>query len=103
MTNERTPLSLPTVLSPFGMRESHDAGGLAPRRASLRGARLGVLHNGKPKAEALLTELAQRLVERYDVADVRIFEKPHFGIPVDDVQGAQMLESCDVALAGVGD
>lgn len=97
------PLSLPTVLSPFGSRETHEAAGLAPRRASLHGARLGVLHNGKPNAEALLTELAQRLVGRHGVADVRVFEKPHFGVPVDDAQAAQMLESCDVALAGVGD
>lgn len=97
------PLPLPAVLSPFGRRESYEAAGLAPRRASLQGTRLGVLHNGKPNAEALLTELARRLVARHGVADVRVFEKPHFGVPVDEAQAAQMLESCDVAVAGVGD
>lgn len=95
--------SLPMVLSPFGMRESYEAVGLAPRRASLKGTRLGVLHNGKPNANALLGELGQRLVDRYGITEVRTFEKPHFGVPVGELQLAEMLESCDVALAGVGD
>lgn len=101
MTKEAQALS--AVLSPFGKRESYEASGLAPRRASLVGARLGLLHNGKPNADALLSELGQRLVERYGVAEVRTFEKPHFGVPVGEPQLSAMLESCDVALAGVGD
>lgn len=44
---------------------------LAPRPRDLRGARIGVLDNSKPNADALLGRVAELLVERAGAAGIR--------------------------------
>lgn len=91
------------IVSPFGIRQDRQGTGLASRSPSLLGARLGLLHNGKPNAEVLLKAFGERLREHAGVASVRVFEKPHFGVPVDENLVHQMWETCDMVIAGVGD
>lgn len=91
------------IVSPLGNRGSVADVGLAPRRLTLDGLRLGLLHNGKPNGEALLGEMAGSLGRRYSLAEVLVFAKPHFGTPVGAEQAEQVRAACDVVLAGIGD
>lgn len=91
------------IVSPLGKRGSAEVTDLAPRRLTLDGARVGLLHNGKPNAEVLLAEIGVSLGRRYRLAGVSVFEKPHFGSPVRTGQAEQVRAICDVVLAGVGD
>lgn len=91
------------IISPLGKRGNAEFADLAPRRLTLDGARLGLVHNGKPNAEVLLAEIADSLGQRYQLAGVSVFEKPHFGSPVATGQAEQIRAICDVVLAGVGD
>jgi hypothetical protein len=74
---------------------------LAPRLASLHGARAGILDNGKANAGTLMLAVARRLQERYGVTDVVKREKPVAGPPRPEVVDA--LAACDFALVGSAD
>jgi hypothetical protein len=74
---------------------------LAPRLASLAGTRVGILDNSKANAGTLMLAVAERLKERYGVADVVKREKPVAGPPKPEVLDA--LAQCDFALVGSAD
>ena len=77
--------------------------GLAPTPPRLRGARLGVLDNGKPNAHLLLTTLARDLARRTGMELGPVVGKTSAAHPAD----AEVLEnlrlSSDVVLTGSGD
>ncbi|WP_114424532.1 hypothetical protein [Nocardioides houyundeii] len=75
---------------------------LAERRG-LEGARLGLVDNGKPRAGALLQMLGKELQETYGVAEVVMISKGSAGIPLDDVQVADLASRVDLAVTGLGD
>jgi hypothetical protein len=78
--------------------------GLARRRADLTGARVGLLTNSKCNAEALLQEIARRLVADHGAAAVTLATcKAAFALPVGDEVVTRYRRSCDVVLTGVGD
>lgn len=79
------------------------ASGLAPRRADLRGATVGLLENTKHNAALFLDELGRLLVERHGVADVLPRTKTNFAQPVSDELRKEMISRCDVVITGVGD
>ena len=54
---------------------------LAPRRAELSGARVGLLENGKQNASLFLTEVADILRERYGAGEARLRRKENFAQP----------------------
>jgi hypothetical protein len=75
---------------------------LASRLETLAGARLGLLDNAKPNADAILGAIADRLLAEQGVAEVVRFRKrnPGMGAP------AQVLDSlagCDAVLLGTSD
>lgn len=88
------------VLSPIA-QPTTEVKPLAPRRADLRGCRIGILDNSKPNADVLLRRVAERLVERAGAASIRTWPKPgasHPAAVIDEVAGA-----VDVVLTGSAD
>ena len=73
---------------------------LAPRLASLRGARIGILDNCKEFADVVLSGVADVLRRDYGVADVTIWRKEYLGIP--SPYAEKMAGSCDAVINGVG-
>ncbi|HEU0074644.1 MAG TPA: hypothetical protein VFS30_11620 [Dehalococcoidia bacterium] len=76
---------------------------LAPRPGSLDGKTLGLLSNSKLNADAVLYAIGELLSERYGVKEIVHRTKPSFSLPAPDATFAEMVEGCDVVLAGVGD
>ena len=74
---------------------------LAPRLATLRGARAGILDNGKANAGTLMLAVAKRLQESHGAGEIVKREKPVAGPPSSQVLDA--LAACDVALVGSAD
>lgn len=77
---------------------------LAPRRfTTLDGARLGLLGNSKLNADAVLAAIGDLLRERYALETVIARSKPSFSHPAPPALMDEIVEKCDVVLAGVGD
>jgi hypothetical protein len=74
---------------------------LAPRLASLSGARAGILDNGKANAGTLMLAVTKILQERYGVGEVVKRNKPVAGPPSAEVLEA--LSQCDFTLVGSAD
>jgi len=74
---------------------------LAPRLATLKGMRAGILDNGKANAGTLMLAVTRILQERYGVTEVIKREKPVAGPPKPEVLDA--LAQCDFALVGSAD
>ena len=75
----------------------------APRPASLRGARVGLLINTKKNAAPFLHEVGRLLVENYGVASVTHRTKLNFAVPEPDEVIKEMAADADVIVTGVGD
>lgn len=77
---------------------------LAPRRfTSLDGVRLGLLGNSKLNADEILEAIGGLLKERYAIDSVVHNKKPSFSHPAPDAIRDDMVQNCDVVIAGVGD
>ena len=77
---------------------------LAPRRfTTLDGARLGLLGNAKLNADAVLAAIGDLLQERYAIESIVARSKPSFSHPAPPPLMDEMVQTCDVVLAGVGD
>ena len=74
---------------------------LAPRLASLKGTRAGILDNGKANAGTLMLAVVERLKEAHGVIDVVKRDKPVAGPPRPEVVDA--LAQCDFVLVGSAD
>jgi hypothetical protein len=74
---------------------------LAPRLATLRGRRAGILDNGKPNADVLMSAIVERLRASHGVAAVVKRGKPVAGPPSDEALAD--LSRCDFALVGSAD
>ena len=88
------------VLSPLAAR-AIDGKRLAPRRASLRSCRVGILDNGKPNADVLLGRVAELLVERAGAGPVRVWRKPAATYPAAVID--EVVAASDVVLTGSAD
>lgn len=73
---------------------------LAPRLASLRGARIGILDNCKEFADLVLRGVADALERDHGVAEVRFWQKGYLGIASPYAQ--EMAAQCDAVINGVG-
>ncbi|HEX6005554.1 MAG TPA: hypothetical protein VFZ14_16335 [Burkholderiales bacterium] len=73
---------------------------LAPRPASLRGKRLGILDNCKEFADIVLRGVAGVLERDYGLASVRFWRKSYLGIP--SPYADDMAVNCDAVINGVG-
>jgi hypothetical protein len=76
---------------------------LAPRPASLRGLRIGLVENTKYNSSALLLRIAE-ILEREHGAQAHVLRsKRSPGTPVDQKTIEEFKTAADVAIAGVGD
>jgi hypothetical protein len=77
---------------------------LAPRRFNGHdGFRLGLLGNTKLNADEILIAVGDLLSERFQVKSVIHRAKPTFSQPAPPELVDEMVASCDIVLAGVGD
>jgi hypothetical protein len=77
---------------------------LAPRRLrTLDGARLGLLGNTKLNADAVLAAIGDLLEDRYALESVVARTKATFSRPAEEDVIKELIEKCDVVIAGVGD
>jgi hypothetical protein len=91
------------ILDPTGEADGGEDRGLAPRPATLHGATLALLDNGKPNAALLLEEVGRQLAERFRLQDVKVFTKDYFGTPVERTQVERIVATCSFAVTAVGD
>lgn len=75
----------------------------APRLASLAGARLAIVDNGKFRAAALLEGLATELARRHGAHLVLTVRKLAAGRPLAPVDIERLVREADAVLNGVGD
>lgn len=88
------------VVSPM-VNAAREVCALASRPSTLRGRRIGLLDNSKPNADALLTAVAEVLVERAGAGPLVRFKKPGSALPaafIDDV-----VARADVVLTASAD
>jgi len=91
------------ILDPTGSSQENRYS-LAPRRLrTLDGARLGLLGNTKLNADAVLAAIGELLKERYTLESVIARTKATFSCPAEDQVVNELVETCDVVIAGVGD
>lgn len=91
------------LLDPTGREGVNQNSTLAPRSRALRGARVGLLDNGKVNGATLLTELGKILQESQGVAEVTLFHKPYAGQPLEVDQLEEVVASCDFVVTAIGD
>ena len=73
---------------------------LAPRLASLRGARIGILDNCKEFSDVVLRGVADALQREFGVEQVKFWQKSYLGIASPYAQ--EMAAQCDAVINGVG-
>ncbi|HET7047233.1 MAG TPA: UGSC family (seleno)protein [Solirubrobacteraceae bacterium] len=93
------------IMDPTGRSERKASAGLklAPRRADLSGARVGLLENGKQNARLFLEEVAGILRERFGAGDVQLRRKEVFSAPAPPELVDEISAASDVVVVGVGD
>src|ERR1700748_215157 len=74
----------------------------APRPASLRGKRVGLLINTKQNARPFLQEVGRRLREKYGVSHAER-TKVNFAVPEPEDVVKELAAAADVIVTGVGD
>jgi hypothetical protein len=90
------------VLTPAGGIQRADKKTLAPRPASLKGKKLGLIYNLKSGGDVLLTRTAELLKERYDIGEVKWFKRACCVEPPEGyIESA--AEWSDVAVAAASD
>jgi hypothetical protein len=94
------------ILDPTGTataKAARPAAARAPRRASLRGARVGLLINTKQNAAPFLREVGRLLVETCGAGSVTARTKLNFAVPESEEVIKEMAAQADVIVTGVGD
>jgi hypothetical protein len=93
------------LMSPFGTRLSRPetASTLAPRPASWKGLRLGLLDNGKRNADLILEQVLAQLTAQLEPSAVVRRRKPGAGVPGPEALLEELRAECDAVIVGVGD
>ena len=76
---------------------------LAPRLATLSGARIALIDNAKHMANIFLGELGRELRERYGVATLEVYRKANASIPTPPDVLSRLRRSYDGLVHGVAD
>jgi hypothetical protein len=76
---------------------------LAPRAASLAGARVALIDNSKHNADRFLDTLAALLVRDHGVAKIERYRKASASVPTPPEVLSRLLEASDAAVHGVAD
>jgi len=73
------------------------------RPSSLHGKRVGLIENTKFYSNRLLQKIGDILKEEYGAAETRMWRKHSSNVPAHDEIVAELRETCDVMVAGIGD
>ncbi|HMH48614.1 MAG TPA: hypothetical protein VK548_00165 [Candidatus Acidoferrum sp.] len=76
---------------------------LAPRIASLRGARVALIDNSKHNADRFLDVIANLLVSDHGVAKIERYRKVSASVPTPPETLRRLLDASDAAVHGVAD
>ncbi|MBI3965807.1 MAG: hypothetical protein HY329_09245 [Chloroflexi bacterium] len=76
---------------------------LNPRVSDLTGLRVGLVDNGKHKSKEVVQAVADLLNEKYRFSSMRMWRKESPAKAPSPDQIAEMKETCDVVIAGIGD
>jgi hypothetical protein len=90
------------IVDPSGSEPPTRTHAVSARPASLAGARIAVLSNGKPNAGYVVGTLGRSLAERLGTAAPAMAEKPNSSVAVSD-QVLDEFRNFDAAIVGVGD
>jgi hypothetical protein len=74
----------------------------APRLSALRHKRLGFLDNSKEKADIFLRALAERLAERFTLAEVMHRRKPSYSRVAPATLIEELSKTCDCVITAMG-
>jgi len=74
-----------------------------PRPASLEGKRVALIENTKYNSDRLLQKIGEILKSEYGAADARMWRKKNASVPAHEEIIAEVKQTCDVVVAGVGD
>ncbi len=91
------------LLDPTGFDERAADTTLAPRPASLRGLRVGLLENTKVNAALLLHHIGRQLEREHGAQAAVMYTKSYFGTPVEESLIQRILHNSDFVVAGIGD
>ncbi|HEV3388496.1 MAG TPA: hypothetical protein VG057_05750 [Solirubrobacteraceae bacterium] len=95
------------ILDPTGLSGKTSSVGLtlAPRpgRDGLRGARVGLLENGKQNARRFLEDVADILRELYGAGEARVMRKENFAQPAATELIDELSRESDLVVIGIGD
>jgi len=91
-----------TVFDPRG-RVDAERVELAPRAASLKGLRLGILDNTKWNANRLLRKTAALLQEQHGIGEISYYKKESFSKVADPALTAAIAAANDIVLTAIGD
>ena len=75
----------------------------APALASLDGARIGILENGKLNADEMLKEVAALFVERHGCTIRTVASKRNASAPAPSATLTQVAQEVDFLITGLGD
>jgi hypothetical protein len=75
----------------------------APALATLEGARIGILENGKLNAEEMLNEVAALFVERNGCTVRTVASKSNASAPAPSNTLVQVAQEVDFLITGLGD
>lgn len=74
---------------------------LSSRPKSLKGLRVGLLHNTKPSGDVILRAIADQLAHDYEIQEVVWYRKPLPTVPASFIR--EMVSSCDVVITALAD
>ncbi len=86
-------------------RQGPKVGGVEPagRLASLKGKKLGILWNNRPRGDKLLKLVAELIQQKCEVADIYFTKKPFIGNEAPQELIDDLASKVDAAIVGVGD
>jgi hypothetical protein len=75
----------------------------APRPDALAGKRVALIENTKFNSDRLLQKIGDLLKAEYGVAETRMFRKHNSSVPAHQEIIDEVVRSCDLVVAGIGD
>ena len=75
----------------------------APRPASLDGAVLGLVNNGKARGREILQRVAENLAVRHRMSDTILVTKPDSSFPAEPADVEMLAADATAIIAAIGD
>jgi hypothetical protein len=75
----------------------------ANRPTSLKGKRVGLIENTKFNSDNVLKRIGEILVSKHGAASYKVYSKRYSSVPAHDEIIRDIVDNCDVMVAGIGD